>query len=368
VIDSIVMASARAPRIRAQINGEIVDSIMNADWTDGGSCKGATFELTISTSGNRSENRWLDLLTGRVAVQIYMNAQRADSKIMTFEGLADNIAIDPINNTARILGRDYSSVLANSAYQVAFCNQTASEIVSYVAARHGFNTNVSATSTIIGSYLGDDYNQVLLNAHSQITSEWELLIYLARSEGFELFVDGRTLVFASSGSLPLNKISINVGDAIAMKFYRNCPLSSQTILTVKSWNSWLAQALHYSDGNSSGQNIPDVPGLNADPGTAIAIVTPNLSSHDAERLANQHLRALTKRTLTVQIAMLGDMLLKPRDVLAISGCGNGFDANYTVLSVRRHFSTTSGFIQYIKGFQIEAALLPSTGGGASQDG
>ncbi len=325
---------------------------MHADITNSGSCKSSRFELTVSTSRDTPNNRWLDMVSGKVSVEIYVRSQHSGSEIVMFTGLADSIAMDPINGTARLIGRDYSSVLVNSTYQNSFNNQTASEIATYIASRHGFSPNISATSTMVGSFQSDGYSQVLLNTHSRITSEWDLLTQLAKSEGFQLFIDGRTLVFSPAGSLSSNNTSIDVDDVIGLKFVRNCPLSDQTTLTVKSWNSWLGQALHHED-QSSDQAPSSVPDLNADPATEIAIVRPNLTPQGAERLARQRSEALRKQTLTVQIVMPGEVSMKPGDVVAITSGSSSFDANYTISSIRRQFSTSAGFIQHVNGFSIE---------------
>lgn len=268
---------------------------------------------------------------------------------MIFDGLADDIAVDPINGTARLIGRDYSSVLINSTYQSSFCNQTASEIANSIASRHGFISNITSTTTMVGSYQCDGYNQVLLNAHSQITSEWNLLKYLSRTEGFELFVDGTTLVFGPADALPRTTLSIGSADVIALTFHLVCPTSAQTILTAKSWNSWLGQAVTYTDDRSFDPSAPGLPTLNADPGTEIAMIRPNLTPQGAEQLVNQRLDALNEQATTVQITMPGELALMPGDLLAVASGNNVFDGNYIVKSVRRQFSSAGGFVQHVQG-------------------
>lgn len=357
----------RAPRVWVQINGALVNSVLHVDMTNSGSCKSSRFELTVSTNVDKISNQWLDLIDGKVTVQIFMRSEWLGNDIMAFEGLADNIAIDSINRTARILGRDYSSVLINSMHQSAFCNQTASEIANCIAARHGFSSNILRTETMIGSYQCGGYNQVLLNAHSRIVNEWELLVHLAISEGFELFIDGTTLVFAPSNSLPSINAVIDVSNVIGMKFYKNCPSSNQTTLTVKSWNSWLNETLLHTDDQSSDQAVPSI-GRNNDPGSAIAIVRPNLNPQSAERLAKRHIDALNEQELNVHIVMAGDMSLSPRDVLTVSGSGSSFDDIYIVRSVRRYFSSTSGFTQHIQAFTTKGNFAPPFGNQASFNG
>jgi phage protein D len=336
---------------------------MHAEIMSLGSCKSSRFELTASISGDASDQPWLSLLSERVTVEIYIGTEGTNSESSMFTGLTDSIAIDPIAKIALLTGRDYSSVLVNSTYQDSFCNQTASEIANHVAMRHGFSPNISTTSAMIGSYQGGGYNQVLLNTHSKIVNEWDLLIHLAKSEGFEMFVDENALVFSAAELLQTNKVCIGVDDVISMKFHKTCPVSNQNMVTVKSWNSWLDQTLNYSDNQLSGQDPASVIGLSADPGTEMAIVRPNLTPEAAERLARQHVNALNEQALTVQITMPGELLLKPRDILTVCGTRSVFDTNFVVRSVRRHFSTTAGFVQYIQGFAmgLDSPLVASNG-------
>jgi hypothetical protein len=352
--------SVNTPRIWAQINGAPVNSIMHADMTNAGSCKSSRFELTISTLGDFSGNQWLDLLTGKVTVEILMRSQPDGSDVSMFEGLADSIALDPINGVARVQGRDFSSILINSTYQDSFCNQTASEIANHIAGRHGFTPNITATSAMVGSYQGDDYNSVLLNAHSRITSEWDLLMHLAKTAGFELFIDGTSLVFGPLSSLRQNYATIDTSCVNSLKFHQMCPLTDQTNLTVKSWNSWLSQVSLYTDGQSTDQAICDVTSLSNAPGTEIAIIKPNLTPRGAQQLAQQHLLALNEQQQKVEIVMPGEFSLKPFDVLSVSGGGSNFDADYIVRSVRRNFSATAGFVQYIQGFVGSTSSSTST--------
>ena len=349
---SPVITAVMAPRLRAQINGASVDSIIHAEIVSRGSCKSSRFELTISITKNTRDRGWLSLIGGRVTVEIYVYSKITGDGVAIFEGLADSISVDQTNSIARILGRDYSSVLIDSTYQDSFCNQTASEIAYSIAARHKLRTNVFTTSTMVGSFQDNGYNQLLLNTHSRITSEWDLLVQLARNEGFELVVDGDILVFAPAIALPRINSTVNVGDVMGIRFHKNCPLSAQTTLTVKSWNSWLAQALYHSDDQSSDQGTTSPLGLDDNSGLEIAIVKPNLSSLDAERIANTSLDTIRQQALTVQITMPGEMLMKPRDNLTITGSESAFDTNYVITSIRREFSTTAGFIQYIQGFAI----------------
>jgi hypothetical protein len=341
---------SRTPRVRALINGMPVDDVIHADVTDRGSCKSSHFELTVRAGGISLNTQWLNLQNGPVSVTISFYTQWDDTDAVEFEGLADSISFDPIRMIARIQGKDYSSVLANSSFQQSFSNQTASEIASYIATRHGFGSNITQTTTMVGSYRRNGHNQMSLNAYSHVTSEWDLLVLLAKTEGFELFIDGTSLVFSPQAALLRNYMTIDNGNAKEITFRRNCVLSDQTRVIVKSWNSWMNGSSLSSGQQTSSEAEVDFAGLSQDPGTDLVFITPNLSAQETEQLAQLYLQTLNEQNLTVDIVMPGETLLHPRDVLTVGDTGTSFDTQYVVRSLRRRFSPTGGFLQYIQGF------------------
>jgi len=268
--------------------------------------------------------------------------------------MADSIIVDATAGLVQIQGRDYSSLLINSTYQDAFRNQTSSEIANYIASRHGFGTNISVTYTMVGSYQCGEYNNLLLNSHSHLTHEWALLVFLAKREGFELFINGTTLVFAPQSALHQSHSELAIENVIGARFHVRCPLSDQTTLTVKSWNSWMNQLSTYSETKSDDQSTSAINGLSSDLGFEIAVVMPNLTSHGAEQIAKQHINTLNEQALNVEVIAPGELYLKPLDIISISGSNSSFDVDYVVRSVRRHFSSNTGFIEYINGYTLEA--------------
>ncbi len=337
--------------MRAKINGVSVNSILAAEVINRGSCKSSRFGLTISTRSDASYNSWLGGLTAKVIVQIYYDTLSTESGYAVFEGLADDIAVDPINGVCRVQGRDYSSLLIGSNNQESYSNRTASEIVASIAQRHGFDTNIAVTYGMVGSYQGNDHNQILLNTHSDIANEWELLVYLAKMERFELFVDARELVFSPLQSLAREQIAVGRNDIISMKTMRKCPLSDKTLLTVKSWNSWLTRTFVHTDSQLSEQMPSTNPTAFGDPDIGVTFVRPNLSLTGVEDLSREYRRTSTEQLLNIEIVMPGDTTMKPGDILSIQGIGVAFDSDYIVKSVRRTFSSSAGFVQYIHGFE-----------------
>jgi hypothetical protein len=305
--------------------------------------------MVVSTDEDPLCDLWLPLLNGRVTVQIFIRSDWENSEASMFEGLADIISLDPVNRTARIQGRDYSSILINSTYQNSFCNQTASEVASHIASRHGFGQNIVTTSTMIGTYQGEGYSQILLNAHSHITSEWDLLKYLAEQEGFKLFVNGTNLVFSPASLIEQNHILLGYSNVSEMRFSRICPLSENTTLVVKSWDSWLDQASVCSNAMPSNTSPTAFTGLVDVAGIELAIVRPNLSPKSAQELSSRYMEGWHAQEQKIEIVMPGETVLKPCDIVSISETGTLFDADYVINSIRRQYSCTSGFTEHIHG-------------------
>ncbi len=351
----------RSPRLRVEINGTNVNSVMHADITASGSCKTSKFELIVSVNDFSRPSSWLNTLSGRVSVEIFARLRPDGAERSMFQGLADTASLDPIQKVARIQGRDYSALLSNSAFQESFYNRTSGEIAASIALRHGFDTNIASTSALVGSYQYNGYNKMLLNAHSQIVNEWELLKYLARIEGFEALIQGKVLVFAPVSSLPSNNISLDPSMVGKINFHKNCSLYDQTNLTVKSWNSWLGQTSCYTNGTSSNSKLPDAVTIADNSAMEMAIIKPNLTDENARGMALRYMDTINRQMLTIDVAMPGEIMMNPYDVLTLSTGAAEFDTEYVIRSIRRHFSAIAGFSQRVQGYSVGGAVATSEG-------
>jgi phage protein D len=353
------LTTVRTPKVSACLNDVTVDSVMRLDVNLSGSRKSSRFELTMSTLG-LGVPLWLPQSSpAPITVSISVSDADDDTNSCILEGLADSVAFDPINHVARIEGRDYSSVLVSSSFQGSYCNQTSSEIANQIANRHGFTPIITTTSMLVGSYQNNDHNQVLLNAHSHVLSEWDLLSELATKEGFELFVTGTNLVFAPVASLQVNYVTLALSDIKSIRLHQECSLSGQNTVTVKSWNSWLGQALYYADGQTTDQSVTNPLALGCDAGIEIALVKPNLTSQSVQKIAQDYAARLQQQSTSVEIVIPGEVSLQPFDIVSITGIGYGFESDYLVRTVRRQFSPTAGFVDFIRGIPASSSITPS---------
>jgi hypothetical protein len=119
--------------------------------------------------------------------------------------------------------------------------------------------------------------------------------------------------------------------------------------------------LTHTDDQTTNQSDFGFSVLNADPAAEIALVKPNLTPQDVERLVSRRLETLNEQATTVQITMPGDTLLKPGDVLSVASARSTFDGDYIIGSMRRRYSTSAGFIQYVQGYTASATSTVSAG-------
>lgn len=346
------MTRGGIPRIRAQINGMPVNSVIHAEVTASASGRSGRFTLTFGVSDGVPEQNWPNRMMGVVEVAIFMRDKLSESEARIFDGLANHVTYDPIRKIAYMRGHDHSSVLAGSVIEESFVNNTASEIAGQIARRHGFGADITMTTALIGSYRGGIHSQILLNSYARFTNEWALLTYLAKSENFELFVEGKTLVFRPSLKFRYGNTPLRLQDLSSIRFTKRCPLSRKTSVVVKSWNSWLNHASSHEERQSSdSEDNGYMTGTDGDSGEFV-LIRPNLSFVDAENLAQKYLAALNERKFTVDIVMPGEVSLRPGALITVTGGDTDFNREYMVSSLRRCFSPTRGFLQYLRGTAV----------------
>ena len=343
----------RNPRIQVEINGWSVNSVLHAEVITRAFGRSSNFELTLSISTRQAENQWLEATNGVVGTSMVLSDPVSGEKTRIFEGLADSLDFNPLKKVAIIRGRDYSSLLSTTIVQQSFSNLTASEVASVFAARHGLEATITPTYTRIGSYRGGSHNQMLLNAHSRFTNEWGLLRYLAQIEDLNLAVEGKTLIFGPSLQADQPRMVIDVRKTESIKFRRICPLSYQTKIVVKSWNTWQAEAVtHEEYQNPAASSDKDISASGSNEGNVF--LKPNLSATEAERWAGKYMRLLQRRSVGVDILMPGETSLRSGDVIAVTGSGTSFDQDYIIVSLRRCFSPMKGLVQYLHAEALQA--------------
>ncbi len=257
------------------------------------------------------------------------------------QGEIDTISIDPLQRAIEIDGRDLTARLLEARTQQTYANQTASEIASTLAARHGLTPAITATTILAGRYYGAEHDRITLGQFSRALTEWDLLTFLAAREGFDVFVQGQTLVFQPPAtSAP--PFLLGVADCLVLVLDRALTLARDIEVTVKSWNT-----RHQAAFTQTARSSAPGGGRSGTP-QHIIVVRPNLSADEALQLAQRILADLSHHERVVRVELPGDLSLTSRSKVTLVGTMTDFDQTYFVAELDRHFSLDHGFTQRLQ--------------------
>jgi phage protein D len=250
-------------------------------------------------------------------------------------GLVDAVDYDANAATIGFSGRDLSAALIEARTQETFANQTASEIAELLARRHGLSAQVTATTTPAGRYWELEHDRLTMNAFTQATVEWDLLVSLAQHEAFDLWISGTTLYFQPQQDA--TPVVIRPENCVSLRLERALTLAGDVEVIVKSWHSrggiGCTQSARRRGSGKAARYI---------------YVVPNLTPDQALTLAQRRLNELTRHERVVVAELPGDMVLTPRMALALEGTATGFDTNYRIDEIERSLSPGHGFVQRVR--------------------
>ena len=274
----------------------------------------------------------LDQPACRVEVQASLDGGL--SFVSLIEGAVDQIELDPIGGLLELSGRDDAAGLIETRTGEIFANSTSSEIAGVLAQRHGLATDVQATTTPVGRYWQLEHDSLVLNQFARSTTEWDLLVALARQEGFDVWVGGGALHFRPPAANAAAALTLRPADLVALRLERTLLLAQDISVTVKSWNS-----LKGAPTVTTAQR-----GTGAAPRNYVYVV-PNLTPDAAQSFAEARLSELVRHERVLTGEMPGELALMPRDLIVFEGSGTGFDQRYVVDQVERQISMAHGFTQ-----------------------
>jgi phage protein D len=250
-------------------------------------------------------------------------------------GQIDNIKIDLLENTAALSGRDLSARLIDTQISETFANQTASQIATVIAGRHGLAANVTPTTTPVGQYYELDHARSALSLNSRNGSEWNMLFLLAQAEGFGLSVTGTTLNFGPPAAG--TPVLLTPGSCIALALDMATTIPAST--TVKSWNTRNKAVVTQTAGPQS---------------AGATLIRPNLTSAQAGILAANHLAALRRHATILKATIPGETVLTPASPVQLSGTNSPLDQTYVIDTIIRSIDMRNGFVETIHAHAVAA--------------
>ena len=232
------MSEAAASRIDLSvvINGIPIDYLLTATISTTNCFSSDTFSVTFAVDPRRDDMAYWSSVSTMFA-EIYSLGSYGASQQILISGFADSVSIDPIRRTIAVEGRDLSSSLVDCYRQQDFINQTASEVVQTIAQNHNLAPVVTPTNGVVGRYFGDGYTRLSLGQFSRLRSDWDLVVELARENGFDAFVQGSMLFFQPVNVAHQRSIFLASGDVKRMQINRSLMINSGLAARVQSWDS-----------------------------------------------------------------------------------------------------------------------------------
>jgi len=334
----LLNGTSRQPRIALTINGIQVTEIISASVHQNNFYAADHFSILVAVSSTTL--LWAQADSVNVNLRI---AQDQGSTRSVITGVADEVSMDLAAGTVTVKGRDYTAQFIETKTAEKFQNLTSSQVISTIAARHGLNSQVAATTTPTGKYYDTDHAFV-----TNEVSEWTLMTYLAGREGYDIYFNGNTLYFqpaanpstatpfdiflSTTGTLPISNVQ-------RLSLHRNLTLARDVIVKVISWNHELKvpiTATQHAKKTKGGQT-------SASPPTTYIFRETGLTQSQAEEFAQTKLNELVLHERRIEFDIPGDLTLTPRSLIRLSGTGTDFDQIYFAAQVILTCTLSKGF-------------------------
>lgn len=342
--------NVRQPRLTMLVNGTPTAGAYSASISSNGYMQSDRFHARIVLGFDRTmpQSWWAN--TDDIKIEIQIATMPGGKPQSLFVGHVDQLDMDPFQQIVEIQGRDLSSLLIDAKTQETFSNQTSSQVAATLAARHGLTASAQRTTRLVGAYYEIEHDTITLNNFSRQTTEWDLLTFLAKQEGFEVWVQGNTLYFqpppAASGTpfpIVFQPGQPPVSNVMTLKMERTLTLAKDIVVTVKSWKT--------SDGKAYTRKSKSAGSSTASSNTKTqnyAVTIPNLTPDEALKRAQQMASDLSKHERILNVTMPGELTITTRTMVALSGTTTAFDQAYYVAEIEREIGFDGGFTQTLR--------------------
>lgn len=347
-----IQGELRRPRGAVKINGTAMPSWKSWTWDGNSLYQADTFSVRLSLNDMPAANdaKWLSSQSD-LQVELFAGfpantdagGTGTEGLESLFQGTTDDLDIDWDMGLVTLTGRDLTAAFLDNKTSEKFPNKTASQIATILAGRRGLTPVVKSTSTQVGRYYKDTHTRI-----EDDRTEWDLITWLAREEGFVVYVKAKELHFEpppTSGTYkvtwtPGGRGKTPSGSVVRLKTGRTLTVARDITVTVNSWNSkqkktFTRKATRSKKGSGQVQNY----------NYTIA----GLKPEEAQLRANQILAELSRHEMRLTLDGPADNDLHKSDLITLSGTGTDFDQTFFPDAITRSMDCDGGY-----GFHVAA--------------
>ncbi|AJG19078.1 phage late control D family protein [Cupriavidus basilensis] len=354
---SFTEPTGRQPRGAVKVNGVLINGWVEFELENNAFYSADTFRCTFAGAllppdrdaawFSEQQDMFVELFIGFPSDPV--NYGPSDLKSWIY-GQADDVVIDPVTNTVTVPGRDLTRVFIDTKTTQKWPNQTASQIATALAQKHGLTPMVETTTTRVGKYYEIDHVNL-----TDERSEWDILNYLADIEGFRVWVRGQSLYFqpppdpkttapyrivyeVATGADGVPKANFE-----ALKMRRALTVSRGIQVKIRSWNKKYAKGFAVSYPS----NVKTIRVGSSALGSGAQIYSrtiPNLTQEQALQRAQSWYQQIVAHEMRLEgLAMPGDNDLDTTSILDFSGTGTAFDQQYFPDTIHRSMNFDGGY-------------------------
>lgn len=346
----------RTPRLRVLVNGTILAGAISAEVVSTNYYGADQFRVRAVLNDNPANGAAFWAATDQIEMDVQIGFDSEFTSLV--QGSVDSISMDPVDGTVELEGRDFTASLIEARTHETFTNQTASEIATVLADRHGLLGDVQVTTTPVGRYWQIEHDRITLDQFSRATTEWDLLIGLAAREGFDVWVSGHTLHFRARNAVVSAQAVLRAARTMdgpvniaALHLRRALTLARDIEVVVKSWNSRAGQSFTETaraTRSRRGGKVGAVQRYN--------FIVPDLLPDAALQLAQRKLAELSRHERVIGVEMPGELFMDPRMVCSLEGSGTAFDQDYWIDEITRSIDQRDGFRQFVTARNISPGV------------
>ena len=334
----------RPTRAILKVGSQLLDFV---EWEaeHSGIMEAGTFRAEISAPA--SSWAWWAQQT-EILVDVYAGtpsdplAYSTDDLTLLMTARCDSVELSPESRSIRLGGRDLTSLLIDNKTTDKWPNLTSSEIAAKIATLWGFQSNIQATTAIVGRFYAADHVKL-----AKADTYWNVLTYLAQREGVQCFVLGRTLYFGNFGAQASSEPyliefdasgSVPRSNALGLRFSRDLTLAQDLSVTVRSYHGQRGAAF-----SATATASKTAKRIERDAELAQALqhydyTIPGLTQPECALKAQQILGELTRHELKMEARLPFDAILYPWVPIQVTGTGTPWDATYAPQSIHRRAS------------------------------